>query len=111
MLNYNEIKNIAESKKILISEISEAVGMTSTGFKRSIEMASFPIGKVETLCNTLEITITAFFGKDVVEPVASSIQVQDYGAMVESLVSHIAWLQEEIDRLRGQQAGKKQHSA
>lgn len=62
MLNYNEIKKLAESKRLLISEIAEAVGMTSTGFKRSIETGSFPVSKVEVLCEMLRIHISEFFG-------------------------------------------------
>ena len=62
MLTYSELKKIAESRKILISEIAEAVDMTSTGFKRSIETESFPIGKVVTLCDMLQIQVVELFG-------------------------------------------------
>ena len=62
-MKYNEIKKRAESKNIRISDIAEAVEMTSTGFKRSIEMESFPIGKVRDLCDILQISIAEFFGE------------------------------------------------
>ena len=62
-MKYNEIKKHAESKNIRITDIAEAVGMTSTGFKRSIEMESFPIGKVRDLCDILQISIAEFFGE------------------------------------------------
>ena len=62
-MKYNEIKKHAESKNIRISDIAEAVEMTSTGFKRSIEMESFPIGKVRDLCDILQISIAEFFGE------------------------------------------------
>lgn len=62
-MNYNEIKKHAESKNIRITDIADAVGMTSTGFKRSIEMESFPIGKVRDLCDILQISIAEFFGE------------------------------------------------
>lgn len=62
-MNYNEIKKHAESKNIRITDIADAVGMTSTGFKRSIEMESFPIGKVLDLCDILQISIAEFFGE------------------------------------------------
>lgn len=54
---------MAESKNIKIQAIAESVEMTSTGFKRSIEMKSFPIGKVKDLCTALNITISEFFGE------------------------------------------------
>jgi hypothetical protein len=62
-MKYNEIKKHAEDKNIRISDIADAVGMTSTGFKRSIEMESFPIGKVRDLCDILQISIAEFFGE------------------------------------------------
>lgn len=76
MLNYNEIKKLAESKRLLISEIADTVGMTSTGFKRSIETGSFPISKVEVLCEMLRIQITEFFG------VTSSSSVNNSGNII-----------------------------
>lgn len=62
-MNYNGIKKTAEAKNIRISDIADAVGMTSTGFKRSIEMESFPIGKLRNLCDILQISIAEFFGE------------------------------------------------
>ena len=118
-MNYNELKKAAESKRILISEISEAVGMTSTGFKRSIETGSFPIGKVKDLCEILQITISEFFGEEQSQTPTMASERVPYSLgvpkntpttdTVERLVSHIAWLQDEIDRLRAaqQQKGKK----
>ena len=113
-MNYNELKKNAESKKKLISEISETVGMTSTGFKRSIETGSFPIGKVRDLCNVLQITISEFFGEETAptawmeaERVPYSVQLarkDTESSTIDALVRHVAWLEAEVDRLRNENA-------
>ena len=121
-MTYNELKKYSESKKILISEISEAVGMTSTGFKRSIETGSFPIGKIRDLCNTLQITIGEFFGEETNETPFVAAERRPY-SKTQYVSNHetndwkdevilgqqrtIARLEAELDR----QAGKKDKSA
>lgn len=60
-MNYKQLKNLAESKKIMLKEIAETLGMTPNGFKVSIETEKFPIGKVKELCLMLEITAAEFF--------------------------------------------------
>ena len=111
-MTYNELKKYSESKKILISEISEAVGMTSTGFKRSIETGSFPIGKIRDLCNTLQITIGEFFGDTGGDEGFMAAERAPYGvpmarkdtesSTIDALVRHVAWLEAEVDRLRNE---------
>lgn len=113
-MTYNELKKYAESKKMLISEISEAVGMTSTGFKRSIETGSFPIGKVRDLCNVLQITICEFFGEETAPTAWMAAERVPYSAQlarkdtesstIDALVRHVAWLDAEVDRLRNENA-------
>ena len=114
MMNYNELKKVAESKRILISEVAEAVGMTSTGFKRSIEIASFPVGKVCDLCDALQITIGEFFGETGDDGCFMAAERVPYGAplarndtessTIDALVRHVAWLEAEVDRLRNENA-------
>lgn len=122
-MNYNELKKAAESKRILISEISEAVGMTSTGFKRSIETGSFPIGKVKDLCVILQITIGEFFGEATNETPFIVAECRPYSQapavsrretpsdwkdeVILGQQRTIARLEAELDR----QAGKKHKSA
>lgn len=61
-MNYKELKNKAEARKIMIKDIAEELGMTPNGFKVSIETEKFPIGKVRDLCDILQISIAEFFG-------------------------------------------------
>lgn len=63
-MNYKEIKNVAEARKIMIKDIAEQLGFTPNGFKVSIETEKFPIGKLRDLCEILSITISEFFGED-----------------------------------------------
>lgn len=62
-MDYNDLKIIAERKKITIKELAEAIGMTSTGLKRSIEGESMSMKTVRELCRILEISIAEFFGE------------------------------------------------
>ena len=123
-MKYNEIKKHAESKNIRITDIAEAVGMTSTGFKRSIEMESFPIGKVRDLCDILQISIAEFFGEAATggtEWVAAetipynmsrqpSGEVQQLYARIAELKEDKAFLQAQLAALTGA-ATKKAKSA
>lgn len=116
---YSELKSMVESKNILIGDFARSLGYTSTGFKRAIEEKTFPIGKVKNLCAALGITIDQFFGGEPASfdsnedtlPVAAE-SAPFYGApvgrrgneidMIATLISHISWLEAEIDRLRGE---------
>lgn len=117
-MNYKDLKNVAEARKIMIKDLAEQIGMTPNGFKVSIETEKFPIGKVRELCDILHITIAEFFGEApagsssmAAEPVPYRSVIKDdlitESATIERLVRHIAWLEEEIDSLKG----KKHRSA
>lgn len=62
-MDYKELKNRAEARKIMIKDIAEQLDMTPNGFKVSIETEKFPIGKVRDLCDILQISIEEFFGE------------------------------------------------
>lgn len=62
-MNYKDLKNMAEARKIMIKDIAEQLDMTPNGFKVSIETEKFPIGKVRDLCDILQISIAEFFGE------------------------------------------------
>ena len=121
-MKYNEIKKHAESKNIRITDIAEAVGMTSTGFKRSIEMESFPIGKVRDLCDILQISIAEFFGETTEGTAFVAAERVPYGdrrptgevaqlyARIAELKEDKAFLQEQLSALTGA-ATKKVKSA
>lgn len=123
-MKYIEIKKRAESKNIRISDIAEAVEMTSTGFKRSIEMESFPIGKVRDLCDILQISIAEFFGEATTggtEWIAAETipynmgrqttgEVQQLYARIAELKEDKAFLQAQLAALTGA-ASKKVKSA
>ncbi len=67
-MNYSELKRLADSKKIEIGLVAEHVGMTATGFKRSIDKESLPISKVLPLCDFIGISVSEFFGEVAPEP-------------------------------------------
>lgn len=61
-MDYNELKLLAESKKTMIKEVAESLGMTSNGFKRGIENRTLPFSKVEELCKMFQFSPNFFFG-------------------------------------------------
>ena len=65
-MNYKQLKELCEARKIMIKDLAESLGMTPNGFKVSIETEKFPIGKVRDLCSIMELSIAEFFD----EPVA-----------------------------------------
>ena len=123
-MNYKELKNQAEARKIMIKDIAEQLGMTPNGFKVSIENEKFPIGKVRDLCDILQISIAEFFGEAATggtEWVAAetipynmsrqpSGEVQQLYARIAELKEDKAFLQAQLAALTGA-ATKKVKSA
>lgn len=123
-MNYKELKNQAEARKIMIKDIAEQLGMTPNGFKVSIETEKFPIGKVRDLCDILQISIAEFFGeaaKSGTEWMAAetipynmsrqpSGEVQQLYARIAELKEDKAFLQAQLAALTGA-ATKKVKSA
>ena len=65
-MNYNDLGIKIKQKQLLIKDLAERLGMTSTGFKKSIENETMSIKNVRDLCSILELSIAEFFD----EPVA-----------------------------------------
>jgi hypothetical protein len=123
-MNYKELKNQAEARKIMIKDIAEQLGMTPNGFKVSIETEKFPIGKVRELCDILQISIAEFFGEATTggtEWVAAEMipynmsrqpsgEVQQLYTRIAELKEDKAFLQAQLAALTGA-ATKKEKSA
>ena len=118
-MNYKDLKNVAEARNIMIKDLAASMDMTPNGFKVSIENETFPIGKVRDLCAALGITVEQFFSGGTAsydfDDTAHSVAAESapfYGApvgrrgneidMIATLISHISWLEAEIDRLRAE---------
>ena len=108
-MNYKELKNQAEARKIMIKDIAEQLEMTPNGFKVSIETEKFPIGKVRDLCDILQISIAEFFGETATgggqwmaaEPVPYNMSRQPSGEVTQ-LLARIAELKEDKAFLQAQ---------
>jgi len=55
-MNYSELYFLVNQKGFTIKSLCEQIGMTSTGFKRSIELKTFSWKSIEALCSLLSIT-------------------------------------------------------
>ena len=98
-MNYKQLKNLAESKKIMLKEIAETLGMTPNGFKVSIETEKFPIGKVKELCLILGITAAEFFDEVAHQVNNGSItgqMVVGHGNMTMGDASEVLFLRQQI---------------
>lgn len=122
-MNYKDLKNRAEARKIMIKDIAEQLDMTPNGFKVSIETEKFPIGKVRDLCEILQISIAEFFGETsgdtpwvAGEAIPYNIEKQPSGevaqlyARIAELKEDKAFLQAQLSALTGA-ASKKVKSA
>jgi len=54
-MDYNELKEIADSKKIEVKEIASALEMTPNGFRESIKNETIQLRKLRKLCEMLQI--------------------------------------------------------
>jgi DNA-binding Xre family transcriptional regulator len=60
-MNYNELKDIAESKKIEIKDIASELEMTTNGFRESIKRETIQLKKLSKLCTLMRINPLLFF--------------------------------------------------
>ncbi len=108
-MNYKDLKNRAEARKIMIKDIAEQLDMTPNGFKVSIETEKFPIGKVRDLCDILQISIAEFFGEGATgaEAIPNNMgrqltgEVQQLYARIAELKEDKAFLQAQVAALTG----------
>lgn len=113
-MTYNEIKRVAETKKFTIKDLATALGLSSNGLKRSIEGETISMKTIKNLCSLLNITIAEFFGETGGDEGFMAAERVPYGAplamkgtessTIDALVRHVAWLEEEVDRLRNENA-------
>jgi len=61
MMDYSELKQIAETKKIEVREIANQLEMTSNGFRESIKNETIQLKKLRQLCEILNISPAKFF--------------------------------------------------
>lgn len=60
-MNYNKIDEIREQKKMPKMEFYELLGMTDSGYRRSIERHSLRVDTLERIAEVLEVPVTVFF--------------------------------------------------
>ena len=60
-MNYNDLKKIAEQRKIMIKDIALSLGFSQNGLKVSIVNGTMPYTKVPDLCRLLNISISDFY--------------------------------------------------
>lgn len=63
-MNYENLKEYAKNKRILMKEIAESLGVTQNGLKFSIENGTLPANKLKKLCEIVGITPNEFFSPD-----------------------------------------------
>lgn len=63
-MKYSDIKKVAESKRILLKEVADLLGVTANGLKYSLENETLPADKIKKLCKALEITPSQFFSEE-----------------------------------------------
>lgn len=75
-MDYSELKELAESKKIEMQEIASALDYTTNGLRASIKKQTIPLSKLKILCEILRINPMMFFDYTPSTYVSSSEQSQ-----------------------------------
>lgn len=60
-MNYNELKEIAKSKNILIKDLATAINITRQGLQKVMDNGTIELGKVKEICILLKISPLLFF--------------------------------------------------
>jgi hypothetical protein len=60
-MNYSELKELAESKNIMLKTICERIGYTRAGLRPAIDNETIELRKLKLLCETLRISPAQFF--------------------------------------------------
>lgn len=105
-MNYVEIKDLCERRKITVNDITCRIGMSYTGFKTSLETGKMSYDMIGKLCKELGITPNTFFGWEKIDPVTyidSNIQNGNNNTQVvqvmDALRDQLAVKDKQIERL------------
>ena len=60
-MNYNELKEIAKSKNILIKDLATAINITRQGLQKVMDNGTIELRKVNEICIVLKISPLLFF--------------------------------------------------
>lgn len=60
-MNYNELKQIAKSKNILIKDLASAISITRQGLQKVMDNGTIELNKVKDICIILKISPLLFF--------------------------------------------------
>ena len=60
-MKYSELKELEESKNIMLKTLCERVGYTRAGLRPAIDNETIELRKLKLLCETLRITPAQFF--------------------------------------------------
>ena len=60
-MNYNKIKELADLRKIKMTELSDKIGLSKTGLYKTISNTSMKVDTLEAISKELGVSITHFF--------------------------------------------------
>ena len=99
-MDYNELMILAKKKNILQKDICSKLGLTSAGFKRSVENKTISMKNMLELCQMLDITPNMLMGfGEKNDSFALSVEKDKRIALMEK---YIKQLEDENARLKAQ---------
>jgi DNA-binding Xre family transcriptional regulator len=60
-MNYNELKEIAKSKNILVKDLATAINITRQGLQKVMDNGTIELNKVKEICIILKVSPLLFF--------------------------------------------------
>lgn len=95
MLTYEQLQDIAESKKMTITEVAAKSGLTLAGLRKGMRQKSLTTSSILAICETLSISPNELLG---VEP--------QHAAIPEHTDTIVALLRAELDQKNQQLAAQ-----
>lgn len=89
-MNYNKIVELAELRKMKLTELSELVGQSKTGLYKTIANKSMKVDTLEKIASSLNVSISQFF-----DDVMTKWEERN-----EEYLEEISRLRDEVERLR-----------
>ncbi|NVO11693.1 MAG: helix-turn-helix transcriptional regulator [Bacteroidales bacterium] len=71
-MNYNKIKELAESRKVTIKDLAIRVGYTEAGLHKAIRNKSIKVDSLENIAQILGVPISSFFDETFVQSPAKA---------------------------------------
>lgn len=91
-MNYNDLKEIAKNKNILVKDLASAIPMTRQGLQKVVDSEKIELWQVKKICEVLRISPALWFDTG-----TYGLTIGSGNAIVESKDKEIEYLKKRIE--------------